>query len=185
MAAEAFGDGGDDGTPVGDVGPEGFPEVEAEQTELAEASLEDSTEDGLVLSGGIMAEIAAGHDFAQEPLTSTGVGGTEHVGGVEVEDMGQEPHEGCGSMVETERTEEWGDLLAITVGGMAQEEIVVAELAQTYAATEEMALDVGQLHDKGEGDGGDTEAFGNWGGAGNLVLEPALQSSVGKGVVVA
>lgn len=88
-------------------------------------------------------------------------------------------------MVETERTEEWGDLLAIMVGGMAQEEIVVAELAQTYAATEEMALDVGQLHDKGEGDGGDTEAFGNWGGAGNLVLEPALQTSVGKGVVIA
>lgn len=117
MAAEAFGDGGDDGAPVGDVGPEGFPEVEAEQAELAEASLEDSTEDGLVLSGGIVAEIAAGHDFAQEPLASTGVGGTEHVGGVEVEDMGQEPHEGCGSMVETERTEEWGDLLAITVGG--------------------------------------------------------------------
>ena len=41
----------------------------------------------------------------------------QYVGGVEVEDMGQEPHEGCGSMVETERTEEWGDLLAITVGG--------------------------------------------------------------------
>ena len=137
-----------------------------------------------MLAGGIVAEIA-GHDFAQEPLAPTGVGGTEHEGGVEMEHIGEDPHEGCGSMVETERTEQGGDLVTISIGGMAEEEIVVAELAQAYAATEEMALDMGELHDEGEGDGGYAEAFGNRSGQGDLVLEPALQSSVGEGVMIA